>query len=84
MSKERELLERALKLADHYIIGQEDLAEEIRDYLAEPEKKRDPLSAESVTEYLKGMQDVGINERIWFRYGVRFAEKHHGVGGEDE
>ena len=49
-------------------------------YLAPP--KREPLSDKEITKNTPKL--IHIGERLAFHAGVRFAEKHHGIGGEDE
>lgn len=71
----RELLERALLYVDVLC----PIYEEIRAYLAEPEVKREALSEREILH--------SMNHTHYFRSfeaGVRFAEKHHGIGGGDE
>ena len=92
MSKERELLERALEelsgqdaaLRQEFegFSGWEPLAiiEEIRNYLAEPEVKREPLS---LTEIAREYPYANEHEFWWFIRGIRFAEKHHSIGVEE-
>ena len=88
MTKERELLARtleelssqdaALRQEFEGFSGWEPLAiiEELRDYLAEPEVKREPLS---LTEIGTHYQYANENEFDWFIRGIRFAEKHFGI-----
>lgn len=81
--KARELLERSADLLE----WQEcfSLAQEIRGYLAQPEVKREALSEETIRwTYEKNLRIVMLTEHGWFNDGVRFAEKHHGIGGGDE
>ena len=117
MTKERELLHRALEALDWVLNfpegdGYEDLAQEIRAHLAAEEgkqeeesdedwdppsfyelgkvrhtytmvKQRKPLSEEEIEEgWLRDLD----SERYWgpFVDGVRWAERHHGIGGGDE
>ena len=86
MSKERELLERAMESLDGGFLYRLELKEEIRAYLAEPEVKRDALNEETIRwTYEKTEKNLGIvtlTEYGWFDAGARFAEKHHGIGGE--
>ena len=82
--KARELLEQVIAEADSSHFYSSEIDKEIRAYLAEPEVKREALSAEVIsTEYLrlKEKHDVNILD---FLSGVRFAEKHHGIGGGNE
>jgi len=82
--KARELLERALEQADYiyFVTCEADaLAEEIRAYLAEPEVKREALSDEYIKiHFWRRSEDY----RFGFVNGVRFAEKHHGIGDNNE
>ena len=49
-------------------------------YTAPP--KREPLSDKEITKNTPKL--IHIGERLAFHAGVRFAEKHHGIGEEDE
>lgn len=84
MSRERELLERALiciEAGNPICVGREVLSEEIRAYLAEQEVKREALTAEEIEK--KYWESFGLTSWTCFVAGVRFAEKHHGItGGE--
>jgi len=82
--KARELLERVLAGMDRYGDIYPETLEEIRAYLAEPEVKREALSEDEVKNYLCRIPWMESLERVAFKYGVRFAEKHHGIGGGDE
>ena len=86
--KARELLERTLKQLNpwHPGMGEQQfdytLREEIRAYLAEPEVKREPLHLNDV---VKAFFDSEACENMDnFIAGVLFAEKHHGIGGDDD
>jgi hypothetical protein len=46
-------------------------------YTAPP--KREPLSEKEITKNTPKL--IHIGERLAFHAGVRFAEKHHGIGG---
>ena len=85
MNKEgRYLLERIVNWWDDEkeFIG--DFVEEIRAYLAEPEKKREPMSEEKINAKMaEYFLENDIQFRFGFMEGVYFAEKHHGIGGED-
>jgi len=90
MSKERELLERVLA----YVVAKELVVDdfemttqidetfiEIKDYLAQPEQKREPLSDDEIF-------DAWIPSKVSpcgqsFNAGVKFAEKAHGIGVDD-
>lgn len=83
--KARELLERTLKQLNpwHPGMGEQQfdytLREEIRAYLAEPEVKREILSEKEIeTEYWDSIKWTSWTS---FLAGVRFAEKHYGIGG---
>jgi len=85
--KARELLRMTLAMLDCQknmtpeLFEYEYLAEEIRAYLAEPEVKREALSDEYIKiHFWRRSEDY----RFGFVNGVRFAEKHHGIGGGDE
>ena len=79
MSRERELLERALnffeEICDSRSVG---IEKSINAYLEQPEVKREALS----DEYLKiHIWQKSLDYGLGFVAGVRFAEKHHGIGG---
>lgn len=78
--KARELLSRCLRRFNKSSYECSQLVEEIELYLEEPEKKQEPLSAEEVNNYLSGFDWMKSDERLVFKCGVRFAEKHHGIG----
>jgi len=44
-------------------------------------QKREPLSDKEITKNTPKL--IHIGERLAFHAGVRFAEKHHGIGGEE-
>lgn len=78
--KARQLLERCLEHLEwvtQFPEGDdmEEVAEEIRAYLAEPARK--PMTKEEIAR--------GFYSGRWlyedFEAGIRFAEKHHGIGG---
>ena len=86
--KARELLERAIEEWDSNrdIYEFHKVIEEIRAYLAQPEVK--PLSlAEISAAYLAEIApeypQADADEYKWMVRGVRFAEKHHGIGGRE-
>lgn len=83
MSKEREFFQRIVDWYDDDAENVAKFVEEIRAYLAEPEVKRKVLSDEDIDREL-----IKNDYYSWcsgsFFAGVRFAEKHHGIGGEDE
>jgi len=56
-----------------------DMFEVIPLYTAPP--KREPLSDKEITKNTPKL--IHIGERLAFHAGVRFAEKHHGIGGEE-
>jgi hypothetical protein len=66
MSKERELLERLLKNFEQPVAGRfGDLFDEVRDYLAEPEVDRDPLSlTEKGTQYPYANEVASVSRKI--------------------
>ena len=61
----------------HYIEAHDGAKDPIPLYLAPP--KREPLSDKEITKNTPKL--IHIGERLAFRAGVRFAEKHHGIGG---
>lgn len=77
----RELLERALDYVHKRSLDEEILRDEIRAYLAQAEVKREALSMKEVAS-----QFVAPCEFDWHAFwdGIRFAEKHHGIGGGDD
>ena len=82
--KARELLERA-----HQFIWNKDgydneLAEEIRAYLAQSEVKREALSGGEINDIYFSKVTLGGTYLTAFKFGFREAEKHHGIGGRDE
>lgn len=80
-NKARELLERVLAGMDRYGDINYKTLEEIRAYLAEPEVKREALSDEYIKiHFWRRSEDY----RFGFVNGVRFAEKHHGIGDNNE
>ena len=89
--KARELLERTLKQLNpwHPGMGEQQfdytLREEICAYLAEPEVKRERLSDEEIREgYIMTNKEAPWTGRKAFFNGIRFAEKHHGIGDNNE
>ena len=97
MSKERELLERALRTIEPYASDYEayELIDKIQELLAQPEqcdKKTyigetqwmqvpEPLSDEEIKGATKNMSEFGAD---MVKAGVRSAEKAHGIGVGDE
>ena len=77
--KARELLERcAFQLGnENMTYWNAGLVEEIRAYLAQAEVK--PLTEDEMAE----STEVPYREWNGFVAGVRFAEKHHGIGGRE-
>lgn len=78
-NRARELLE----LAYQYIPLSSTTSQEIRAYLAEPEVKREALSEDEI-DSLFTCDETSPEYEHGFRDGIWFAEKHHGIGGEDE
>jgi len=80
MNKADELLRKAVG-ALHGVENYSLLRSQILDYLDTPKK---PMTEEEI--------DVGFNpyrmrwlaDDQYFVAGVRFAEKHHGIGGNDD
>ena len=78
--KARELLERTLNILDvYYGEGGSGLGDEIRAYLAQPEVKRD-----AAFEAMKEKCPYSGDFRGAFYDGWLCAEKHHGIGGDDD
>ena len=78
--KARELLERVIAETDSSHFYTSEIDKEIRAYLAQPEVKREVLSDEDIDRELIKNDYYSRS----FTAGVRFAEKHHGIGGWDE
>lgn len=79
--KARELLERVIAETDSSHFYSSEIDKEIRAYLAEPEVKRERLSDKEIeTEYWDSIEWTSLTT---FLAGVRFAEKHHGIGGRE-
>lgn len=79
MSKERELLERALESLDgNWPRDIDELQKEIRAYLAQPEEREALSDGEINKGWWAGPDFIDLGA---FSLGVRFAEKHHGIGG---
>jgi hypothetical protein len=77
MIKERELLERVL--TSELWSVQEELQAEIKELLASP-PKREPLSNEVIEdERVKSPWHLRT-----FKAGIKFAEKMHGIGVDNE
>lgn len=89
--KERNLLAEVLANWDDPHsdpIRTDGLMERIREYLAQPEKKREVLnlaeiSAAYLSEITPEYEQADADEYKWMVRGVRFAERHHGIGGEE-
>ena len=82
--KARELLYRALSdMTIYNDLGHSDgLMEEISAYLAQPEVNQERLSDKEIeAEYWDSIEWTSLTT---FLAGVRFAEKHHGIGGDDD
>ena len=79
--KARELLERVLVGMDRYGDIYPETLEEIRAYLAEPEVKREALSGDAIEKEWSKDESIDLSWTAFIR-GVRFAEKHHGIGEE--
>lgn len=85
MNEAKHLLERAaylLGFAD-WVPEYDKLRKEIENFLSipEPEVKREALTPEDIDP-----QVIAPNRFDWCSFwdGIRFAEKHHGIGGGDE
>jgi len=74
MSKERELLEKAIMQLSIFDLGKgAALIREIKELLAQPEQRLTPLTPKLIS--------LGNNCHESFIKGIRFAEKMHGIGG---
>lgn len=82
--KARELLYRALSdMTIYNDLGHSDgLMEEISAYLAQPEVKQKRLSGKEIEE--EYWDHIEWTSWTSFLAGVRFAEKHHGIGDNNE
>lgn len=50
-----------------------------------PSPSRKPMTEEKMTEELhRNLDDWSVDFASGFLTGIRFAEKHHGIGGDDE
>lgn len=90
----RELLERTAEILELLFEGPNDVdpntlamlgdtrLEEIRAYLAQQEVKREALSDDEV-DSLFTCDETSPEYEHGFRDGIWFAEKHHGIGGDD-
>jgi hypothetical protein len=87
MNRERDLLARAgLVIAQHRWSHPHDpvlrkLSHQINAYFEEPEVNLEALSDEDVFVYLESTRFDSFFGQA-FLDGVRYAEKHHGVGGK--
>ena len=81
--KARELLERVIAETDSSHFYSSEIDKEIRAYLAKPEVKREALSVDLIMSSFAS-RSYGFQGDNWpcFSAGVRFAEKHHGIGEE--
>jgi hypothetical protein len=76
MSTATELLRRALDWIEY----DPELVEEIRAFLDAEPATRKPMTEEEITKLFPGMP---TEYEAGFRDGIDFAEKHHGIGGDD-
>ena len=83
MSKERELLKKIWEDLDGDRDNYNSLCEEIEELLAQPEQESPTHEPLSDDEIRVGMGDEPPISRSGFVRGVRFAEKAHGIGGDD-
>lgn len=82
MSKERDLLERWLKIIvwpDYY-----PLRDDTKELLAQPESEQsnEPLSDDELPTNNPKINTDG--ERLAFHAGIRWAEHQHGIGVDNE
>ncbi len=87
MSKERELLEQCRMYLSSLgmFVEHSTLINEIDELLTQPEQtappEREPLTRQQISVGNQSMLNV---TREAFVNGIKFAEKMHGIGGEDE
>ena len=86
MSNATELLERVLETWKFWHPAldpeSEPLFRDIREYLAD-ESEAEPMTEEEINNAYQ----THFREKSYvadFLDGIRFAEKHHGIGGDDE
>ena len=84
MSKERELLEEALVVLEMVHMDECDLYFAIEELLAQPKKelKREPLGDDVIRKFADAFGYMVYNNA--FTQGVRWAEKQHRIGVDDE
>ena len=84
MSTATELLRRALDALHFDLSAKESakVAEDTRAFLA-PEPKRKPMTKEEIDSKFT-LDGSVFSSYTAFKQGIRFAEKHHGIGGDDE
>lgn len=82
---ERELLQRVVTAWEddrfELIDAMEPVVDDIRRCLEKPKKKRERLSDAFIYEVGNRRVIAEFNDE--FHAGVRFAERHHGIGGEE-
>ena len=80
MSKERELLQSVMEESWDFLYA--GTHTEIKELLAQPEQKPEPeqkpLTPQQISEGNQSMFNV---TREAFKQGVKWAERHHGIGG---
>ena len=84
MSTATELMRRALEhleWCDEECCN-EKLEEQIRAYLAAEPAIRKPMTHEEIIQGVTVDTSDDFHAGYWA--GVRYAEKHHGIGGDDE
>ena len=81
MNTATELLRRALESFD-WMDVHNSVTKEIRAFLdAEPARK--PMSEEEIDSKF-ALDGSMFSSYTAFKQGIRYAEKHHGIGGDDE
>jgi hypothetical protein len=84
MTKERELLRRALRYFQKTDCVN-TLAADIEHFLSTPsDDTRKPITEEEIDEEIATNDDYWLTDLGCFSAGVRFAEKHHGITNESD
>ena len=85
MTKERLLLEEIDKYSSrHGEILPANLADALQEVLSQPEQtKQEPIDTRRITLDMFS-KNININYKDGYVAGIRFAEKEHGIGGDDE
>ena len=82
MNTVTELLSRALDCIDWHCPQYAGLREEIRAFL-EAEPEAEPLEFQEILDKAVAFRYGKPDQMNAFLNGVKFSEKHHGIGGDD-